>query len=110
MRIEFELNDQIWERINQEAESMGITPEDLLRVELGRQFREFPQLIGSTVPMPLQMPIPTKIPDNPLEFFKVFVQEMMAAQGQLNCFECTRRLTPKEAKARKCSHCGAELD
>lgn len=95
--------------VKREADSIGVTVEELLRFEIGRRFGTpipyFPQPIpgvvsGASFPAPKMDPVGDII---------LQAQAAAAALGQLHCADCTQLLSIADVREGVCKHCGGTI-
>ena len=94
MKLELELDDNIYQKLLAKAEEVGITVPELVRVIIG----------DSTI----RRADPQKYMEQMTRFMKLFPRLLMAGEA-IKCSACTLPLTMEAIEQGKCLNCGAEI-
>jgi Zn finger protein HypA/HybF involved in hydrogenase expression len=107
-RMHIEFADKIIDAINREAATIGVTPEELVRVEIGQRFGYGTAFASSSLqPIPVS---PPRFSEDQLE--STLMKQVMyasAAMGQLRCTECIQKVEIIDVRNGKCGKCGAAI-
>lgn len=99
------LDSKIEKAIQDEADEMGLTPEELLKVVLGERFRGPRHLPFPASPnLVLPGPLPTIDP------IMMSMVKILAIQGLIKCPSCSLSVTISDVKKGRCSRCEAKLE
>ena len=101
--ITFELDELLVARLEQISTKQGLTRDEYLRAVVGRQLS-----VEYLAPEPLPH-TPALDPADPTGPFIKMMINMAAMMGQLNCSNCTQRLSLQDVQHGFCSHCEAPI-
>lgn len=115
--ITIKLADKIADYVARDADSMGITSEDLIKFIIGAyvqaEIMENSMLQHRGIAIPINIgEILDRVFGSLDERLKSMVTgglKKAAEEGALSCKNCTMKLTPEDIDAGKCGSCGATL-
>ena len=111
MKVELELQENIYEALVKESDRLGITVVELIRHEIGK-YANPPVFSSPLTSLPISYPhsddAHTSMKDLLIGAKKMY-KEIMADAGMLTCRNCTQHLNAEDIQKGICSRCEATV-
>ena len=98
--ITLDIDKGVLARIKKAADEQGLKVDEVIRMVLGQNFREYTPTLLTAIPQSVRA-VPSDV--------EHFYAKMMAGSGQIKCRNCTHVFNSEDIMKGECPECGEKL-